>query len=157
LEGKTSVEIDLGYEKNIESIDRLKQNLGYEQYLIDNKGVRNLMSEERYEFVVMNLQASAFDDYNNLNQPLLILLGDKDLNVDINETKESLTKLFRHRSNAQITIIADATHSLLKAKTFNQQSPGLRFWLKLMWAGESALAPGLPIALNEWIHQLKTI
>ena len=157
LEGKTPAEIDLGYEKNIESIDRLKQNLGYEQYLIDNKGVPDLMSEERYEFVVMNFQVNALGDYNNLDQPLLILLGDKDLNVDINETKESLTKLFRHRSNAQITIIADATHSLLKAKTFNQQSPGLRFWLKLMWAGESALAPALPTVLNDWIHQLKTI
>jgi alpha-beta hydrolase superfamily lysophospholipase len=157
LEGKTSVEIDQGYEKSIESIDRLKQNLGYEQYLRDNKGVPDLMSEERYEFVVMNFQVNAFDDYNNLDQPLLILLGDKDLNVDINETKESLTKLFRHRSNAQITIIADATHSLLKAKTFNQQSPGLRFWLKLMWAGESALAPALLPVLNDWIHQLKTI
>jgi pimeloyl-ACP methyl ester carboxylesterase len=107
--------------------------------------------------VEKNLQANAFDDYNSLDQPLLILLGDKDLNVDINETKESLSKLFRHRSNAQITIIPDASHGLLKAESFNQQVPGLRFWLKLMWAGESALAPDLPIVLNEWIRQLKTI
>jgi hypothetical protein len=33
----------------------------------------------------------------------------------------------------------------------------LRFWLKLMWAGESALAPALLPVLNDWIHQLKTI
>jgi pimeloyl-ACP methyl ester carboxylesterase len=156
-QGKTSAEIDLGYEEHIESIGRLKQNLGYEQYLIDNKGMPNLMSKERYGFVERNLQANAFDDYNNLDQPLLILLGDKDLNVDINETRESLTKLFRHRSNAQITIIPDATHGLLIARSFNQQVPGLRFWLKLMWAGESALAPGFRPVLNDWIHELKTI
>jgi hypothetical protein len=39
--------------------------------------------------VEKNLLAKAFDDYNNLDQPLLILLGDNDQNVDINETKES--------------------------------------------------------------------
>jgi hypothetical protein len=41
--------------------------------------------------VEKNLLAKAFDDYNNLDQPLLILLGDNDLNVDIYETREDLT------------------------------------------------------------------
>ena len=156
-EGKTSTEIDLGYEEHVESIARLKQSSGYEQYRKDNRGTPDLMSEARFGFVERNLLANASEDYENLRQPMLILLGEQDLNVDINETRDSLTRIFRHRNNIQINIIPNASHGLLKAEAFNQQVLGLLFWLKLIWAGESALAPGFTSVLNDWIGQLETI
>jgi fermentation-respiration switch protein FrsA (DUF1100 family) len=115
------------------------------------------MSERRYGFVERNFQANAYGDYKDLQQPLLVLLGEEDLNVDIYETQEKLLELFRHRDNLKILIIPDASHGLLKAGTFNQQSPGLLFWLKLMWTGEEALAPGLLTVLGEWINRQGTV
>jgi hypothetical protein len=115
------------------------------------------MSEQRYGFVERNFQANAYDDDKNLQQPLLILLGDQDLNVDIHETNEKLLTLFRHRNNLQISIISNASHGLLKAKGFNQQSPRFLFWLKLMWRGEAALAPDFLPVLGEWINRKGTL
>ncbi|MFT4712310.1 MAG: alpha-beta hydrolase superfamily lysophospholipase [Candidatus Azotimanducaceae bacterium] len=155
-QGKTPAEIDLAYEEHLEEIDRLKQRPGYQQYRAQNKNGSNLMSEQRYGFAERNFEADALNDYKNLQQPLLVLLGDQDLNVDINETKEKLLTLFRHRNNLQVSIIPNASHSLLKAKGFNQQSPGIFFWLKLMWVGETALAPEFLPILGEWINRLDT-
>ena len=156
-EGKTPAEIDLAYEQHRNGIRRLKQTPDYQQYRRYNKGAPNLMSEQRYGFVKKNFQANAYDDYKDIQQPLLILLGDQDLNVDINDTKEKLLTLFRHRNNLQISIIPSATHGLLRAKTFNQQSPSLLFWLKLMWKGEAALAPDFLPVLGEWISRVGTV
>jgi pimeloyl-ACP methyl ester carboxylesterase len=155
-EGKTPAEIDLAYEQHLNGIRRLEQRLGYQRYRRHNKDAPNLMSEQRYGFVERNFQANAYDDYKNLQQPLLILLGDQDLNVDIHETKEKLLTLFRHRNNLQISIISNASHGLLKAKGFNQQSPSFLFWLKLIWWGEAALAPDFLPVLGEWINRKGT-
>jgi alpha-beta hydrolase superfamily lysophospholipase len=155
--GKGIAEIDLAYEQHLSSIRRLKQKPDFQQYRRHNKGAPNLMSEQRYGFVEKNFQANAYDDYKDLQQPLLILLGDQDLNIDINETKEKLLTLFRHQNNLQVSIIPSATHGLLRAKTFNQQSPGLSFWLKLMWKGEAALAPEFLPVLSEWINRAGTV
>ncbi|MFT5612697.1 MAG: hypothetical protein ACI9LU_003209, partial [Polaribacter sp.] len=59
--------------------------------------------------------------------------------------------------NLQVSIIPSATHSLLRAKSFNQQSPGLWFWLKLMWKGDAALAPDFLPVLGEWINRVGTV
>jgi alpha-beta hydrolase superfamily lysophospholipase len=156
-EGKTPAEIDLAYEQHLDGIRRLKQTQDYQQYRSHNIDAPNLMSEQRYGFVEKNFQANAYDDYKDIQQPLLILLGDQDLNVDINETKEKLLTIFRHRDNLQVSIILSATHSLLRAKSFNQQSPGLWFWLKLMWKGEAALAPDFLPVLGEWINRVGSV
>ncbi|MFT4852582.1 MAG: pimeloyl-ACP methyl ester carboxylesterase [Candidatus Pseudothioglobus sp.] len=156
-EGKTSAEIEHSYAEHIQEIIRLKQNIGYERYRNDNRKAPDRMSEARFAFVKRNLSANASNDYKNLSQPMLILLGEHDLNVDINATKSSLASIFRYRNNAQVTIIPKASHGLLKAEVFRQQVPGILFWLKLMWTGESALAVGFPPVLNAWIAQLETI
>ncbi|WP_414980531.1 alpha/beta hydrolase family protein [Congregibacter sp.] len=152
-EGKTPAEIDSAYEQHLEEIRRLREGQGYRQFRKQNMEAPNLMSEQRYGFVAKNFEVNAYSDYKNLRQPLLILLGDQDLNVDIFETEKKLTKLFRDRDNLQISIIRNATHGLLRANSFNQQTPGLLFWLKLMWEGEAALAPGFLPALGEWINR----
>jgi len=155
--GKTAAEIDLAYEQHLNGIRRLKQTPTYQQYRRHNKSAPNLMSEQRYGFVAKNFQANAYEDYKDLQQPLLILLGEQDLNVDINDTKEKLLTLFAHQNNLQVSIIPSATHGLLRAKTFNQQSPGFLFWLKLMWKGEAALAPDFLPVLGEWITRVSTV
>lgn len=156
-EGKAPTEIDLSYKDYIESLGRLKQKSGYERYRNDDRGAPDLMLEAGFGFVERNFLANASEDYKNLHQPVLILLGEHNLNVDVNETRDRLTRIFRHRNNMQINIIPNASHGLLKAEAFSQQVRGQLLWLKLMWAGKSALAPGFSSVLSDWIVQLETI
>lgn len=82
-----------------------------------------------------------------------MLLGDKDLNVDIYNTKSVVEKLVDDQPNIQITIINNATHVMLDAEHFNQQSPDLAFLFKLIWKGEKAVAPEFNHVLDEWLSR----
>jgi hypothetical protein len=80
---------------------------------------------------------------------MLLLLGDKDLNVDILNTKEVVENLIEDQQSIQVSVIKNATHGMLDANHFNEQSPGLIFLLKLMWQGEHAVAPEFYNVLDE--------
>ena len=81
------------------------------------------MPEARFEFVERMVLANAAEDDKTLHRPARTMLGEQALDVDIDETKDSLTRIFRHRDDLQINIIPKASHGLLKAETFNQQVP----------------------------------
>ena len=57
------------------------------------------------------------------------------------------------QQSIQISIIKNATHGMLDAKHFNEQSPGLSFLLKLIWKGERAVAPEFYSVLDEWLSR----
>jgi dienelactone hydrolase len=111
------------------------------------------MTKDRYGFILKNSRVDATQDYIGLKQPMLLLLGDKDLNVDIYNTKSVVEKLIDDQPNIQITIINSATHGMLDAKHFNQQSPGLTFLFKLIWKGDKALASEFNHVLDEWLSR----
>jgi hypothetical protein len=62
-------------------------------------------------------------------------------------------KLIDEQHNIKITIIKNATHGMLDAKHFNEQSPGLAFLFKLIWKGEKAVAPEFHNVLGEWLSR----
>ena len=66
-------------------------------------------------------------------------------------TKEVVENLIDDQQSIQISVIKDATHGMLDAEHFNEQSPGLVFLLKPMWKGERAVAPEFYIKLDEWL------
>ncbi|MFT6125478.1 MAG: hypothetical protein ACJAV0_001625 [Shewanella sp.] len=85
---------------------------------------------------------------------MLLLLGDKDLNVDILNTKEVVENLIDDQQSIQVSVIKDATHGMLDAEHFNEQTPGFLFLMKLMWQGEHAVAPGFYNVLDEWLTHI---
>jgi hypothetical protein len=48
-------------------------------------------------------------------------------------TKEVVENLIEDQQSIQVSVIKNATHGMLDANHFNDQSPGLIFLLKLMW------------------------
>ncbi len=143
--------VEAAYASHLEEINFLNQEPSYDLYLKKYGHTPDPMTEARYQFVLKNFKADATHDYRGLKQPMLLLLGDKDLNVDILNTKEVVENLIDDQQSIQISVIKDATHGMLDAEHFNEQSPGLTFLLKLMWKGERAVAPEFYIKLDEWL------
>ncbi|MBL4673250.1 MAG: alpha/beta hydrolase [Arenicella sp.] len=143
--------IDEAYASHVKDLKFLRQEHSYDDYRKRYAHTSELMSEARYQFILRNFRVNATSDYIGLTQPILLLLGDKDLNVDILNTKEVVEKLTEGQQNIQISIIKNATHGMLNAKHFNQQTPGLSFLLRLMWQGEKAVAPEFYMVLDEWL------
>lgn len=150
-QGAHSSVIDAAHTSHLEEINFLNQKPSYDVYLKKYGHTPNPMTEARYRFILKNFTADATQDYIGLKQPMLLLLGDKDLNVDILNTKEVVETLTGDQQNIQISVIKNASHGMLDAKYFNKQTPGLSFLLKLMWKGERAVVPEFHIVLDEWL------
>ena len=153
-QGAHPSEIDQAYTSHIEELKFLRNEHSYDEYQQRYQHNPDLMSEARYQFILRNFRVNAASDFIGLEQPVLLLLGDKDLNVDILNTKNVIEKLTAGQQNIQTSIIKNATHGMLNANTFNQQTPGLSFLLKLMWQGEKAVVPEFYSVLDEWLSGL---
>lgn len=152
---RSPAEIEIIYKTYIEDFTFLQKKLSYKTYLQRYRSNDHQMSEQRYGFVLKNLNTNAYADYKGIQQPMLILLGEHDLNIDIKDTQTKLLEIFHDQSNVKISIIPNASHGMLKSKNFNQQVPGFLFWLKLMWMRKSALSPDFLTVLSDWIDGLE--
>lgn len=52
-----------------------------------------LMSEDRFVFVKKNFLSDATDDYQGIKLPILILLGEQDFNVNVQNTQYALRRI----------------------------------------------------------------
>lgn len=150
-QGADSSEINAARRSHIKEIMFLAQQPSYDLYIKRYANTANRMTEDRYRFILKNFSVNATQDYIGLKQPMLLLLGEKDLNVDIFNTKEVLEKLISEQPKIQISIIKNATHSMLDADNFNEQIPGFSFWLKLILQGEKAVSPEFYRVLEDWL------
>ncbi len=157
--GDASDEIEKAYHQHLAEFEFLKTNPSYSQYQERYRYTKNLkpedhdhlMSEDRFVFVKKNYLSNATDDYQGIKQPILILLGEKDLNVNIQNTQNSLRRIFSTQTNLTVHIIPEATHGLLRYPQFNTQNPGFGSLLRLLWEGENAYADGFLNKLGSWL------
>ncbi|QIL88695.1 alpha/beta fold hydrolase [Microbulbifer sp. SH-1] len=150
-EGASESEIDEARTQYIDDMAFLATMPTYEAYLASVDAGEKPMSRDRYGFALKNVQADAMDDYRQLHKPLLMLLGEDDLNVDIVDTRDRLAALSATHPSFRTVVLPAATHSLLKSRQFNTQSPGLLFLAKLHLFGDSAVSPQLEPVLDEWL------
>ena len=127
----------------------------YDLYLKKYGHEANAIAETRYPFILKNLRVDATQDYIGRQQPMLLLLGDKDLNVNIWNTKLVVEKLIDDKQNIQVSIIKNATHGMLDAKHFNEQTPDVLFLLKLTWKQEKAFSAEFYTVLDKWLSRQK--
>jgi alpha-beta hydrolase superfamily lysophospholipase len=151
--GASKLEIDNAYKEHLKELDFLKSNPDYTDYLERYTGDEELMSEDRFVFVKKNYLSDATEDYKGITQPMLILLGEEDLNVNVRNTELVLQEVFVNRRNIKIHMIPDATHSLLKHPEFNTQKPGLGVFLRLVWDGEKAYSTRFINYLKKWLDE----
>ncbi|WP_299966887.1 alpha/beta fold hydrolase [uncultured Roseobacter sp.] len=110
------------------------------------------LSAARCGFVRRNYGADAGAASLAMTMPVLVMVGAEDLNVDPGETAEVLGRNPRH----DVRIIPAATHSLLRARHYNHQTPQdwpLSAQLRFLLAGQRAYAPGVLDQITGWILQ----
>lgn len=152
-QGRTIAEIESAYQKRPKEFAFLKTNPSYAEYQEKYGNDDAPMTQDRFIFVKKNFLSDATDDYQGIRQPILILLGEEDLNVNVENTQNVLRKIFSNQSNMTMHMIPNATHGLLKHPKFSEQKPGLAFLLRLMWEGENAYTDEFFQNLDGWLRQ----
>lgn len=115
-DGSTPEEIEqqVAYEHQIKGL--LKQGASYEEYMrLAHRNDR--MSSERWGFVRRNYTSDATQDLHNFKSPVLLLLGDRDVNVDIKETERLYREQVSPASLLTVRVFADTEHSMLRTST----------------------------------------
>ncbi|WP_416368610.1 alpha/beta hydrolase [Tritonibacter mobilis] len=113
------------------------------------------MTPARWGFIQVNRNSDASADLAALELPLMAIWGAQDLNVD------AVRDFDRYRSlraaaaaETKLQLWPEATHGLLRAKTYNYQSFDEWSWFahaRFVLAGRGAYAPGALDAISDWI------
>ncbi|MFE3192924.1 alpha/beta hydrolase family protein [Nocardia sp. NPDC059240] len=108
------------------------------------------MSEDRWWFVRQNYRADVSETLPRLRIPVLLLLGERDLNVDVAETE----RVYRESVPPDLLTVRtfpDASHNIVK---FDLDRPdGVRPFLVAVFAPRSLYAPGYLDALRRYAEQ----
>lgn len=108
----------------------------------------------REDFERRNALSDARQDITAQRVPVMVLMGDRDLNVSSKETLTVWSRLLPVATSRCLREIKEASHGLLRAQWFNyqlsEQWPRWTQW-GFLAAGQSAYAPGALDAIAEWI------
>ncbi|MNW27919.1 Alpha/beta hydrolase family protein [compost metagenome] len=108
------IEQQVVYENRIKGL--LKQGASYEEYVrLTHSNDR--MSPERWDFVRRSFASDATQDLHNFKSPVLLLLGERDMNVDTKETEQVYRDVVNPTSLLMVRIFADTEHSMLRTST----------------------------------------
>ncbi|OKP85460.1 alpha/beta hydrolase [Paenibacillus helianthi] len=107
------ISAQVAYEQQIKEL--LAKNATYEEY-VKAANQEDVMSRDRWTFVGKNFRADATDDLQHFNSPVLLLLGEEDVNVDWRETEE----VYRREvspSLLTVKVFPGTEHSMLTTRT----------------------------------------
>ncbi|WP_336781819.1 alpha/beta hydrolase family protein [Paenibacillus illinoisensis] len=107
-------------EQQVNENNRIKKLLiagsSYEEY-VSLAGQEDAMSSERWRFVSRNYTADATNDIANFESPVLLMLGDQDTNVDVQETERVYREHVSPSELLQVKLLPDTEHSMLSVST----------------------------------------
>lgn len=133
-----------------------QDNPNYEEYVRLFSNTEQPISKARFSFIAKNVFSDAKQDYIGINQPMLILLGDNDEQVDTSHTYRLLQTLATQQNDVTVKMISNATHGLLNYPEFNSQTSDIVTLLKIGLFGERVYAPGFFTTLVQWLERLDT-
>ncbi|OKP97178.1 S9 family peptidase [Paenibacillus sp. P46E] len=108
-----AISAQVAYEQQIKEL--LAKNATYEEY-VKAADQEDVMSRDRWTFVSKNFRADATDDLQHFNSPVLLLLGEEDVNVDWKET-EQVYRTVVSPSLLTVKVFPGAEHSMLTTRT----------------------------------------
>jgi len=114
-EGRSSAEIEKQVNADKRINDLLKLGASYEEYV--KKADPDVMSRDRWNFVSKNYLTDATKDISNFNSPVLLMLGDHDINVDVKETEKVYKDNIFPSDLLKVKILEDTEHSMLSTAT----------------------------------------
>ena len=148
LANKPSAEIELELVNYEQDFSFLNTRPSYDEYVKGDD--KEVMSYDRYQFVLKNMKSDASKEYSKVSVPSLFMWGADDLNVNAKYEFEYLEGI----DNKWLTLklILNASHGMLDSTVFKTQTFGLSQWLKMMWYEEESLANGFLPELVQWLE-----
>ncbi|SHO86652.1 peptidase S15 [Mycobacteroides abscessus subsp. abscessus] len=136
--GASESDITAALDRHNATLQPLRGNANYAQYLAAHTDPKP-MSADRWNFVRKNYLADVTGMLPQVKVPVLLALGDEDLNVDVNETERIYRQLLPPQ---QLTVqrYPHASHNIVKAALDNDQN--WRSTLVALFAPRSLYAPG---------------
>ncbi len=113
--GESRSAIEAAIEQHRRVLPLLEQQASYEEYLAVETSAAP-MSRERWGFVLRNVMADATADLRSFRSPVLLLLGEEDLNVDWQETEQ----VYRREISSELLKVRtfpNTEHSMLLTRT----------------------------------------
>ncbi|NUU79204.1 alpha/beta hydrolase family protein [Paenibacillus xylanilyticus] len=152
-EGRSLSEIEQQVIDDNRIKDLLKAGSSYDEY-VSVAGQKNAMSRERWTFVSQNYTADATNDIANFSSPVLLLLGDQDINVDVKETE----KVYRERVSPsellRVKVLHDTEHSMLSTSTADSSTRAL---LISLFAPRNITAKGYMDEITDFLKHAQPI
>lgn len=110
--GASEAEIEQRLREQARVVELLIEGASYETYVAKTPESEP-MSRERWAFVEANYNSDATEDLGHFDAPVLLLLGEDDIHVDVRETEA----VYRERvAQDQLTVelLPDTEHSMLR-------------------------------------------
>lgn len=142
----TEIESQVAYEKEIKEL--LLNGATYADYAaISHRG--EPMTEERWDFVQKNVRSDANADLANFQTPVLLLLGEKDIHVDVKET-EAVYRAIIPSALLSVEVFPDTEHSMLSVQTADSE---LRAWWLSLFQPRNITVKGYMDAIGQFLKE----
>ncbi|MDO7907705.1 alpha/beta hydrolase [Paenibacillus sp. JX-17] len=149
-DGQSPDEIEQQVSEDKRINDLLKADAPYDDY-VRAAGKQEVMSRERWKFVSLNYTADATDDIANFHSPILLMLGDHDVNVDVKETEKVYRERVSPSALLRVKVLPDTEHSMLSTAT--AESP-LRVLLISLFAPRNITAAGYMHEITDFLKNV---
>ncbi|MGQ8872260.1 alpha/beta hydrolase family protein [Paenibacillus sp. TSA_86.1] len=127
-DGHTQQEIEAQVKYDNQIKDILKDYGTYEEYIKHTRKGEEPMSRERWSFVSKNFNSDATESLRNFKTPVLLLLGEDDVNVDIQDTERTYRKEIHPSYLLHVKTFQHTEHSMLPTSIAGSDwKKGLRF------------------------------
>jgi alpha/beta superfamily hydrolase len=127
-DGHTQQEIEAQVKHDNQIKDILKVYGSYEEYIKFIRKGEEPMSRERWSFVSKNYSSDATESLRHFKSPVLLLLGEDDVNVDIQDTERTYRKEIHPSYLLDVKTFQNTEHSMLPTSIAGSEwKMGLRF------------------------------
>ncbi|MFF2528144.1 alpha/beta hydrolase family protein [Brevibacillus sp. NPDC058079] len=149
IDGYSEAEIQDKEAYDLKVLTLLEKQVSYEEY-VKTARENNLMSKERWTFVSKNFLSDATDDLRNFNSPVLLILGEEDIHVDVKDTERVYRDIVKPEL-LTVSVFPDADHSMLSKQTANSN---IRAVLISLFAPRQITIPGYMDAIDQFLKKL---
>ncbi|OAB41881.1 alpha/beta hydrolase family protein [Paenibacillus glacialis] len=126
----------------------LEKHASYEEYV---KIARqdSLMSKDKWTFVSKNFLSDATDDLRNFNSPVLLMLGEEDMQVDVKDTERVYRDIVKPEL-LTVAVFPNADHGMLSKQTVNSN---LRAVFISLFAPRQITIPGYMDEIEKFLKK----
>ncbi|EJL20513.1 S9 family peptidase [Brevibacillus sp. BC25] len=149
IDGYSEAEIQDKEAYDLQALTLLEKQASYEEY-VKTARENNLMSKERWTFVSKNFLSDATDDLRNFNSPVLLILGEEDIHVDVKDTERVYRDIVKPEL-LSVSVFPDADHSMLSKQTANSNIQAV---LISLFAPRQITIPGYMDAIEQFLKKL---